>query len=116
MFLDEPRQEPLTEQSHQCFCVPCPQGMERPVFAERAVRHQEVSVGMPLEHIGGGSDADHDTGPAVRSHLSPDVLGDGLRAALRQLEQELSPLAEDSTQEARHGHDNDRAGIKGRCS
>jgi hypothetical protein len=80
--------------------------MEGPVFRERAVGHQEVPVGMPLEHIGGGSDADHDTGPAVRSPLSPDVLGDGFRAALRQLEQQLSPLAEDSTQEARHGQDN----------
>ena len=27
------------------------------------------------------------------------------RAALREVEQELSPLAEDSTQEARHGED-----------
>jgi len=29
----------------------------------------------------------------------------GLRAALREVEQKLSPLSEDSAQEARHGED-----------
>jgi hypothetical protein len=104
-FVDKPRQKALSEEPQQCFCVPCRQGMERPVFGERAVRHQEVSVWMPLEHVAGGRDGDHDPGPPVRSQLSPHVLGDGLRAALRQVEQELSPLAKDPTQEARHGED-----------
>ena len=41
----------------------------------------------------------------VRSDLSLHVLGDGLRRALREVEQELAALAEDSAEEARHGED-----------
>jgi hypothetical protein len=32
MFLDEPRQEPLAEETHQRFSVPCREGVERSVI------------------------------------------------------------------------------------
>jgi hypothetical protein len=42
---------------------------------------------------------------SVRSDPCPHVLGEGLRAALREVEQKLSPFSEDPAQEARHGED-----------
>jgi len=50
-------------------------------------------------------DRSHDAGPRVRSDLSLHVLGDGLRRALREVEQKLATPAEDSAEEARHGED-----------
>ena len=62
-------------------------------------------MGVPLGQISSGSDRDDDSRPAVWPEPSPDVLGDGLGGALGEIEQELTPLAEDSAQQARHGED-----------
>jgi hypothetical protein len=72
---------------------------------ESAVGHEKVTVGMPLDQIAARRDGHDDAGPSVRAELSPRVLGDGLGGALREVEQELTPLAEDPAQEARHGED-----------
>ncbi len=58
---------------------------------------------MPLEHIAARSDRDHDARPHLRAELAPQVLGHGLRAALREIEQQLAPLPKDPTQQAWHG-------------
>jgi len=60
---------------------------------------------MPLDQVPGGGDGDDDSGPSVRTELLAHVLGDGLGGALRKVEQELAPLAEDPAHEARHGED-----------
>ena len=81
------------------------EGVKDAVVGESPVAQQEVSVGMPLNQVSGGSDGDDDSGPAVLGEPSPDVLSDGLGGALREVEEELSTLPEDHPQEARHGED-----------
>jgi hypothetical protein len=56
---------------------------------------------MPLAQIAAGGDRDNEAGARVRPDLSPRVLGDGVPAALREVEQQLSPLPEDPTEQAR---------------
>ena len=43
--------------------------------------------------------------PSGRTDPCPHVLGEGLRCALREVEQQLSPLPEDPAEEARHCED-----------
>ena len=62
-------------------------------------------MGMPLHQVSGGGDGDDDTGPAVWDESCPDVLGDGLGAALGKVEEEIPTLPEDPPQEAGHGED-----------
>jgi hypothetical protein len=62
-----------------------------------------MTVRMPLEHIAARSDRDHDARPQLCAELGPQVLGHGLRAALREIEQQLTPLPKDPTQQAWHG-------------
>ena len=64
-----------------------------------------ILSGVPLQKVTRAGDRDHDARPRVRSDLSPHVLGEGLGAALRQVEQKHSSLPEDPAQEARHGED-----------
>jgi hypothetical protein len=71
------------------------EGVKDAVVGESPVAQQEVSVGMPLNQVSGGSDGDDDSGPAVWAESFPDVLGDGLGDALRKVEEELPPLPED---------------------
>ncbi len=60
---------------------------------------------MPLEKVPGGGDCDHDAGACVGAHLSPHVLAECLRTALREIEQQLPPFAEYASQQPRHGED-----------
>jgi len=106
VLVDEACQNSLAEQPHQRFCVPRRQGMERPVAGEPAIGGQNVEVDIPLEHIAGGSDGDHDPGPRVGTQLAPHVLAERLRAGLGQIAKKLSPLPKDPTEQAWHGEDN----------
>jgi len=106
VLVDKACQNSLAEQPQQRFCVARRQGMERPVAGERAIGGQNVEVDIPLEHIAGGSDGDHDPGPRVGTHLPAHVLAERLRAAMGQIEKKLSPLPKDPTEQARHGEDN----------
>jgi hypothetical protein len=80
--------------------------MERPVAGERAVGGQNVEVDIPLEHIAGGSEGDHDPGPRKGTQLPAHVLAECLGAAMGQLAKKLSPLPKDPTEQAWHGEDN----------
>ena len=103
---DETGQQALPEQLHHRVSVPRLDRVKRPVVRERSVRHEKVTMWMPLEQVAAGRDGDDGAGPSVRSELSLHVLGEGLGGALREVEQKLSPLSEDPAEEAQHG-DND---------
>ena len=60
---------------------------------------------MPLQKVAARGDRHHHAGPSVRDDPCPHVLGEGLRAALREVGEKLSPLSEDPAQEMRHGED-----------
>jgi hypothetical protein len=105
VVLDKAGEKALAEQLHDRVRVPCLEWMKGAVLRERSVGHEDVTVGMPLQEVAAGGDGDHDAGPRVRSNLCSQLLGEGLRAALREVEQKLPPLPEDSAQEARHGED-----------
>jgi hypothetical protein len=74
------------------FALYRPQRLKRTIVRERAVGHEKVTMRMPLQKVTRAGDRDHDARPRVRSDLSSHVLGEGLGAALRQVEQKLSPL------------------------
>ena len=103
--LDETGEQALTEQLHHRFRVPVLEGVKGAVCGEGPIRAQQVCVGMPLDKVPGGGNGDDDSGPSVRTELLAHVLGDGLGGALREVEEELAPLAEDPAQEAWHGED-----------
>jgi hypothetical protein len=103
--LDEAGEQPFTAQLHHRFRVPAFQGVKGAVAGESPVGHEKVSMGMPLDQVSGGGDGDDDTGLAVWAKPFSDVLGDGTGGALREVEEELSTLAEDPPQEAGHGED-----------
>src|SRR6266581_7857992 len=103
--LDEASQKTLAEQLHHRVTVPRRERVKRATVREGTVGHEDVSMRMPLQKVTRAGDRDHDARARVRSDLSPHVLGEGLGAALGQVEQKLSPLAEDPAQEARHGED-----------
>jgi hypothetical protein len=63
------------------------------------------SMRMPLQEVAARGDGDDDAGPRVRAELPPHVLGEGLGAALREVEEQLAPLSEHPPQQARHGQD-----------
>ena len=63
VLLDEPRQEPLAEETHQRLLVPTREGVERSIVRECAAGHEQVQVDMPLEEVAGGGERDHDPGP-----------------------------------------------------
>src|SRR5512134_3931223 len=71
------------------------------VVREGAVGHEAVTVRMPLQEITGAGNGDD--WPRVDSDLSFKVLAERLRAALRKVDQELSPPAGDASQQPRHG-------------
>jgi hypothetical protein len=103
--LDEAGEQPFTEQLHHLFAIPALDGVKGAVAGEGPIGHEQVSMGVPLGQVSGGGDGDDDSRPAVSVEPSSDVLGDGFAGALRQIEEELSSLAEDAAQEARHGED-----------
>ena len=90
--LDEASQKTLAEQLHHRVTVPRRERVKRAIVREGTVGHEDVSMRMPLQKVTRAGDRDHDARPRVRSDLSPHVLGEGLGAALRQVEQKLSPL------------------------
>jgi hypothetical protein len=71
--------------------------MEGCVVRKRAVGHENVEVDMPLQKISGGRDCDDDPWAHAGSELSPQVLVERLRAALRQVEKQLAALPEQRT-------------------
>jgi hypothetical protein len=104
--LDEAGEQALAEQLHHGIDVPALQPAKGAVFAEAAIHAQQVSVRVPLDQVPGGGDGDDDSRPAVRGDAFSEVLGHRLGGALREVEEELSTLAEDPSQEAGHGeHD-----------
>jgi hypothetical protein len=107
MAFDETGQQALAEQLHHRVSVPRLERVKRAIVREGALGHEDVSMRMPLQEVAARGDRHDDAGPSVRSHPYPHVLGEGLRGALREVEQKLSPLSEDPAQEARHGGEND---------
>jgi len=103
VLLDEPRQEPLAEEPHQGLCVACREGVEASVVRERAVGRENVQMNVPLQQVAAAGDRDHDPGPCVGSQLSPHVLAECLRTALREIEQQLPPFPEYASQQPGHG-------------
>jgi hypothetical protein len=88
---DETGEQALAQQLHHRVSVPRLARVKRAIVREGAVGHNDVSH------------EDDDARPSVRSHPYPHVLGEGLRGALREVEQKLSSPSEDPAQEARHG-------------
>jgi hypothetical protein len=101
----ETGQQALAEEFHDRVSVPRLERVKDAVIREHAVGREDVSMRMPLQKVTSAGDRDHDAGPCVRSGLCSHELGEGLRAALRQVEQKLPPLPEDPAKEARHGED-----------
>ena len=92
MAFDETGEQALAEQLHHRVSVPRLERVKRAIVREGAVGHKDVSMRMPLQEVAARGDRHDDAGPSVRSHPYPHVLGEGLGAALRQVEQKLSPL------------------------
>jgi hypothetical protein len=103
--LDQTGEQALAEQLHHRLAAPAREGMEAAIVRKDTVGQEKVSVGVPLNQVSGSGDGHDDAGPSVRAERPPHVLGYGLRGALREVEQQLPPLAEDPAQEARHGED-----------
>jgi hypothetical protein len=61
-----------------------------------------VQVDVPLQEVAAGGDRDHDPGPCVGSHLTPQVRAECLCAALRQIEKKLAAPPEQRTQKPWH--------------